>query len=45
MSIFNTTVVLFRVGNLVAVLGWVDFIFGSSTVSQILMGKMRIWQY
>ena len=35
----------YRVRHLVADLGWVDFVFGCSTVSQILLGKIRISQY
>ena len=34
-----------RVGHLVADLGWVDFVFCCSTVSQIMLGHMRIRQY
>ena len=32
-----------QVGNLVS-LGWVEFDFGYSTVCQILLGLMRVWQ-
>ena len=33
---------LHREGQRVADLGWVDFVFGFSTFSQILLGQMRI---
>ena len=34
----------YMAGHLVADLDWVDFVFGYSTVSQILLGHMRIRQ-
>ena len=36
---------LYRVGYLFVDFGWIDFVFGSSIVYQILLGEMRIRQY
>ena len=44
ISITNKLTRIYRVGHLVADLGWVDQVSGHSTVSQILLGQMRIRQ-
>ena len=44
-SYIVVSLTIYRVGHLVADLGWVDFVFCCSTVSQIMLGQMTIRHY